>query len=83
MRTRWSNSIQIIGMIRYPHNTDLYYFLKNKSLVDIPLNDIANIMLKVSCINLRESHPRRLTRLMVVQESECGIVFFLCNTSIY
>lgn len=34
-------------MIRYPHNTDLYYFLKNKSLIDIPLDDIADIMLKV------------------------------------
>lgn len=47
LRNKWSNSLQILGRIQYPHNTDLYYFTKNKSTIDIPLEDISRLMFEV------------------------------------
>jgi len=40
--------VQSFGRMRFPHNTDLYFFLLNKTTVDIPLDDIPDLMLKVS-----------------------------------
>ncbi|VVC38399.1 Epithelial sodium channel [Cinara cedri] len=48
LRTKWSNSLQTLGRIQYPHNTDLYYFTKNKSTIDIPLKDISHLMFELA-----------------------------------
>lgn len=34
--------------MQFPQNTNLHFFLQNKTMVDIPLEDISDIMLKVS-----------------------------------
>lgn len=48
MRIKWSNALRALGMLRYPHYTDLYLFLEIREAFNIPLGDIANIMMKVS-----------------------------------
>ncbi|XP_022166699.1 sodium channel protein Nach-like isoform X2 [Myzus persicae] len=48
LRTRWTNSLMILARIQFPHNTNLYYMLQNASLVNIPLDDISDIMLKLA-----------------------------------
>lgn len=34
--------------MQFPHNTDLYFFLLNKSTINIPLDDISDLMFEVS-----------------------------------
>ncbi|XP_025198205.1 pickpocket protein 19-like [Melanaphis sacchari] len=48
LRTKWTNSLQALARIEFPHNTNLYYFLQNKSTIKIPLDDISDIMLKLA-----------------------------------
>lgn len=48
LKTRWTNSLQTIGMMQFPHNTNLHFFIQNKSTIDIPLEEISDLMKKVS-----------------------------------
>lgn len=48
LRTQWSNSLQAFGLMRFPHFTDLLYYLHNKKMVNIPLEEVPDLMMKVS-----------------------------------
>ncbi|KAF0757667.1 pickpocket protein 19-like, partial [Aphis craccivora] len=48
LRIKWANSLQALSRIQFPHNTNLYFILQNKSTVNIPLNDISDLMLKLA-----------------------------------
>jgi len=37
-----------LARMQFPHNTNLFYFLKNTPTIKIPLDDISDLMLKVS-----------------------------------
>ncbi|XP_060844346.1 pickpocket protein 19-like [Rhopalosiphum padi] len=48
LRTRWTNSLQALGRIKFPHNTNLYYVLQNLPTIKIPLNEISDLMIKLA-----------------------------------
>ncbi|XP_015371445.1 PREDICTED: pickpocket protein 19-like [Diuraphis noxia] len=48
LRTRWTNSLMALSRMQFPHNTNLYYILKNIPTIKIPLDDISDLMLKLA-----------------------------------
>ncbi|KAL5237348.1 hypothetical protein ACI65C_004758 [Semiaphis heraclei] len=48
LRTRWTNSLMALARMQFPHNTNLFYFLKNTPTIKVPLDDISDLMLKLA-----------------------------------
>lgn len=44
---KYENSLYALGMLQYPHYKDLSVFVKKNPVIDLPLENISNIMLNV------------------------------------
>lgn len=74
LRTQWSNSLQAFGLMRFPHFTDLLYYLHNKKMVNIPLEDVPDLMMKVSY-----TFPLLNNIYLYTLKYVCLIAFILVN----
>lgn len=52
LRRKYRNSLYVLDMLQYPYYNDLSLFVQNNSVVDLPLNNITDLMLKVIKSNL-------------------------------